>query len=339
MTTSLRHFLSTSFLIIAICIHPLSARAAQTDYDGGAGFGRDISDWRRDTTDIQNKIDDMDSDRVENLTIPVLFGVTLKNLTKNFGDPRIGHAHEGLDIMAPEGTPIVSPTDAVVMQTGIWTGAGNFVTTAAPGGESFTYMHLSKIADIERGDVLEAGDIIGYVGHTGNAIATAPHLHFEIRDEDSTALDPYPRITETLNIKDKIEYLDTILDDVNDSDELAEFLVIKFRSDFLAAQAQGTTLPNDIKTALAKIVAPVTTTVSGSSTGTLKVGSRGPEVVTLQKFLIKKGIGTASRVTADGAFGPITRQALINYQASVGLTADGVYGPKSRAYISAQLNN
>ncbi len=304
---------------------------AATD-DGGIEFERASYDWRRGDSEIRERIEDLDDDIVENIPIPVLFGVALRNLTRNFGDPRSGHSHEGLDIMAPEGTPIVSPVDAVVTKTGVWPGAGNFVSTAVPGDESFVYMHLSKIADIEEGDVLEVGDVIGYVGHTGNAIATAPHLHFEIRNDDGEAIDPYPRFTRVFDLDDKIDYLDNVFDDSNDDDELATLLVTKFRSEFTTAKAQGIKLPSDIEEALAKLPVVV---ISGSSTGTLRVGSSGPEVVALQAFLMKQDILSAPRVKADGAFGPITKAALIEYQASVGLTPDGIYGPKSRAYVVA----
>jgi len=330
MNKYMKQFLAIALIVCLFGIHPVFAAT-----DGADGFDRNASEWRRGSSDIRNKIEDLDSDRVEEFAIPVLFGVALRNITQNFGDPRASHTHEGLDIMAPEGTPIVTPTDAVVIRMGVWEGAGNFVMTAVPGEETHTYMHLSRVADIDEGDMLETGDIIGYVGHTGNAIASAPHLHFEVRDEDGTATDPYPRITEVFDLDDKIDYLKVILDDENDADELADFLVTKFRNDFVTAQTEGIELPDDIEDVLKKGPAPVVTVVAGSSTGTLRVGSRGPEVVTLQTFLLKKGVGTASRIKPDGAFGPITRQALIDYQKSAGLSADGVYGPKSRAYVLA----
>ncbi|MCF7831593.1 MAG: peptidoglycan DD-metalloendopeptidase family protein [Candidatus Pacebacteria bacterium] len=330
-------FVANLSLIGLLVVAPVSLFANHRDYDDGDGFGRGTSDWRYGNSEMRENIEDLDNDPVEDISIPVLFGVGLKNLTRNFGDQRVGHLHEGLDIMAAEGTPIVSPTDAVVTRMGDGSGSGLFVATAVPGDESFVYMHLSELADIDEGDVLEAGDLIGYVGHTGNAVAAAPHLHFEIRDEDGDAIDPYPRLTQVFDLDDTIEYLEKILDDADDEDELAEFLVTKFRSVFITAMAQDIDLPDATQDAMETIVAPVVVVSYGSSTGTLRVGSRGPEVVILQNFLVKKGVGSASRVIADGAFGPITRQALIDYQASVGLVADGIYGPKSKAYVTSQM--
>lgn len=294
---------------------------------------------RRSSSSLQNKINDLDNDQVEDLPIPVLFGVAVRTLTKNYGEPRAGHSHIGLDIMAPEGTPIVSPTEAVVTSKGVWTGAGNYVQTAAPGGERFVYMHLSEIADIEEGDVLKVGDLVGYVGHTGNAVASAPHLHFEIHDEDDDTSDPYPRFTKVFTPQEKMEYLEEILDNHDDEEELAELLVTTFRSEFVSARIAGIDIPDDIINALGTVPATVSSGTSSSgvsSTGTLMVGSRGTEVAALQAYLIKKAVGSGARIAADGVFGPMTRQALIDFQKSTTtLTPDGVYGPRSKAYVVA----
>lgn len=154
---------------------------------------------------IRQAIEKLDEDIVENLPIPVL-GVMLSQLTKNFGDPRDGgeRTHQGLDILAPKETPVVSPTDAVVTRVGEGGSSGLYVRTANPGGETFVYMHLSDFADdLEAGDILEPGDLIGYVGNTGNAAGGPTHLHFEIRK--GAALDPYPRLTRVLNSEELAE--------------------------------------------------------------------------------------------------------------------------------------
>ncbi|MES2224429.1 MAG: peptidoglycan DD-metalloendopeptidase family protein [Patescibacteria group bacterium] len=320
-------------MLIAISL-PVTVSAAWGDYDGGAGFGGRMSQWRNNpaTSQIQNSVSQLSPIAVQELPIPVLFGVAIKNLYRNFGDPRAGHTHEGLDIMAAEGVPVVSPTDAVVVHIGFDAGAGNFVTVAAPGSESFVFMHLSKVANIIEGTVLKPGDIVGYVGHTGNAVAESPHLHFELHNNTNVAVDPFPRLTKEFTLQQKIQFLTTIINnDAVGRDPLSDLLVTKFRTDFVAAKAQGIALPPAIEAAMLRN--PVSTsTVTGNSTGTLKLGSRGPEVATLQAYLIKKNIGSASRVVADGSFGPITKQAVIDFQAAVGLVADGVYGPKSKAY-------
>src|SRR5690606_7271821 len=124
--------------------------------------------------------------------------------TPDFGDPRDGgdREHEGQDILAPRGTPILSPTEAVVLRIGNGSSSGKNVYTANPGGETFVYMHLDEIAsDLEEGDRLDTGDLIGYVGNTGNASGGPAHLHFEIR-EGREAKDPYPRLLASFTVEE-----------------------------------------------------------------------------------------------------------------------------------------
>ncbi|MEZ4200795.1 MAG: M23 family metallopeptidase [Candidatus Paceibacterota bacterium] len=107
------------------------------------------------------------------------------------------------------GTPIVSPTEAIVVRTGTGPSAGRYVYTANPGGET-CYMHLDSIADIDRGDVLKPGDLVGTVD-TGNAPDGVYHLHFEIRDDDNAHL---IRMNESLipfTLKEKASFLEDIL--------------------------------------------------------------------------------------------------------------------------------
>jgi peptidoglycan LD-endopeptidase LytH len=295
-----------------------------------------VTSRRGVSSGTQKKIDALSDNAVDNLPIPILFGVTLSQLFPNFGDPRDGgdRTHEGLDIMAPEETPIVSPTDAVVMRTGTGSSAGKYVYTANPGGETFAYMHLTRIADIDSGDALEAGDVIGYVGNTGNASGGPAHLHFEIRDGKEPT-DPFPRLTKTFALKDKISFLDTIFKDVSDDEEYAEFLVTNFRTEFINARAQGITLPEDIEDALGSTAGSVVTAAAGDD---LTVGSSGTKVTALQNFLITFNVGSAAKALADagatGYFGAVTQKALIEYQKEMGIKpADGFYGPTTRAKI------
>lgn len=157
-----------------------------------------INTWRRYSSEIQQAIDALPDEPVQNLIIPVL-GIEASDITPNFGDPRDGgtRTHEGLDILAPRNTPIISPTEAVVLRTGQGINSGTYVYTANPGGETFVYMHLESIAEgVAAGTVLVAEQVLGYVGNTGNASDGPTHLHFEIRKDGPT--DPYPRLTQTL---------------------------------------------------------------------------------------------------------------------------------------------
>jgi murein DD-endopeptidase MepM/ murein hydrolase activator NlpD len=88
--------------------------------------------------------------------------------------------HTGVDLGATEGTPIYASGDGVVERAGWSTGYGRFVMLKHVNGFETAYGHMSRIADITQvGASVRQGQIIGYVGHTGDA--TGPHLHFEIR--------------------------------------------------------------------------------------------------------------------------------------------------------------
>ncbi|HEX2792199.1 MAG TPA: M23 family metallopeptidase [Candidatus Paceibacterota bacterium] len=178
--------------------------------------------YGRVSSSIRKKIDQLDDDAVEKLPIPILIGVAVRNLYPSFGDPRDGGAreHQGLDIMAPMGSFIASPTEAVVTRTGEGETEGIYVYTANPGGETFAYMHLSGIADgVKAGTVLEEGDLIGYVGDTGNAKGGPAHLHFEIRDGREPT-DPFPRLTHEfgndIRLRTLTEILKALLEELED---------------------------------------------------------------------------------------------------------------------------
>ncbi|OYY49417.1 MAG: peptidase M23 [Methylophilaceae bacterium 17-44-8] len=87
-------------------------------------------------------------------------------------------AHRGVDMAAPTGTRVKASGDGVVAFMGRKGGYGNVVVLNHPSGVSTVYGHLSRFSDaIRKGDTVNQGDIIGYVGMTG--LATGPHLHYE----------------------------------------------------------------------------------------------------------------------------------------------------------------
>lgn len=329
-------------MVVSFCAFILGAFSPFQAYARTYEGGDQISRWSRYSSSISRKIDSLSDNKETELPVPILFGITPDNLTRNFGDPRSGgRTHEGLDIMAPRGAPIVTPTDAVVLRVGNGESSGNYVYTANPGGETFAYMHLDKMSELDEGDELDKGDLIGYVGNTGNASGGATHLHFEIRNNNS-ATDPFPRLKRIFPLADKIEYLQNIIDDRNDEKEFAEQMVTMYRKEFVLAKTltiSGTlniTLPDEIETALKTVPTTVAAASTTPTNGNLTLGSRGTAVVTLQKYLISKNVGSANLVVADGSFGPITQKALAQFQASVGITpAIGYYGPITRAYVES----
>ena len=115
-----------------------------------------------------------------------------QGLTDTWGAARSqGRSHEGIDIFAARGTPIQSTTQGIVRKVGENNLGGRVVVVVGPGGAGHYYAHLEDYADISANDWVNAGDIIGYVGDSGNAKGTPPHVHYGIYINGS-AVNPYP---------------------------------------------------------------------------------------------------------------------------------------------------
>ena len=138
--------------------------------------------------------------KARNLAFPVP-GVDADQLRDNFSEMRGGHVHEAIDIPAPRGTPVIAVDDGVVQK----------LFTSVPGGLTiyefdrhgtycYYYAHLDRYASgLEEGAAVKRGEVIGYVGTTGNAPPGAPHLHFTIfklgPEKEwwkGTAVNPFP---------------------------------------------------------------------------------------------------------------------------------------------------
>jgi murein DD-endopeptidase MepM/ murein hydrolase activator NlpD len=133
------------------------------------------------------------------LIIPVA-GAGQESIRDMFNEVRGNRRHEAIDIMAPRGTPVIAADDGVVRK----------LFTSVPGGLTvyefdpdqrfcYYYAHLDRYADgLKDGQAISQGDVIGYVGTTGNAPANTPHLHFAVfelsadkRWWQGKAVDPY----------------------------------------------------------------------------------------------------------------------------------------------------
>lgn len=121
-------------------------------------------------------------------------GMDNKAVQSFWGAPRGdgSRIHKGIDIFAKKGTPVIAATDGRIGFTGnrglggkqVWLRSGMF-------GNSLYYAHLDSIV-IVSGKRVNAGDTLGFVGNTGNARSTKPHLHFGIYRGYRGAVDPYP---------------------------------------------------------------------------------------------------------------------------------------------------
>ncbi|MGQ4661035.1 peptidoglycan DD-metalloendopeptidase family protein [Lysobacter sp. F6437] len=138
------------------------------------------------------------------LIVPVR-GIQLAQLDNTFDDARgQGRVHEAIDIMAPRGTPVLAATDGKVEKLFTSVPGGLTIYQFDPDGRhAYYYAHLDRYATgVVEGRVLKRGEVIGYVGSTGNASEDAPHLHFAIfvlgpekRWWEGTAINPYPILT------------------------------------------------------------------------------------------------------------------------------------------------
>lgn len=128
-------------------------------------------------------------------------GVDPRSLRNDFTDARGGRSHGALDLLAPRGTPVLAVDDGYVRK----------LFTSVPGGLTvyqfdlaerycYYYAHLDGYAPgLHEGQPLRRGDVVGYVGTTGNAPKDTPHLHFAVSRLDpdkrwwtGTPIDPYP---------------------------------------------------------------------------------------------------------------------------------------------------
>jgi murein DD-endopeptidase MepM/ murein hydrolase activator NlpD len=113
-----------------------------------------------------------------------------------FGAGRTGHTHQGQDVMASCGTPLVAARGGIVQYAGYQGAAGNYLVIDGRGtGYDFMYAHLAEPSPLHTGETVRTGQPIGIVGDTGDA--TACHLHFEIWTapgwyEGGSPIDPLP---------------------------------------------------------------------------------------------------------------------------------------------------
>jgi|SRR3954463_8532478 len=126
------------------------------------------------------------------LPVPVQ-GIDPSQLADTWGAARSeGRIHEGIDIFAPRGTPVISSTHGVVVRKGLNRLGGQVVGVIGPAGWYHYYAHLDAWSTAGIGDWVEPGTVLGYVGDTGNAKGTPTHLHYGIYYVRGPATNPYP---------------------------------------------------------------------------------------------------------------------------------------------------
>ena len=118
---------------------------------------------------------------------PTRIGGTFGSFRATTGD------HQGNDLFADFGTPVVAAADGTVENVGSLPISGNRLWINADGGDQLFYAHMASFAPAAvNGRHVDKGTILGYVGNTGDAEPTPPHLHFEIHPDGGDAVDPEP---------------------------------------------------------------------------------------------------------------------------------------------------
>jgi len=129
-------------------------------------------------------------------------GANLQSFKGGFAEKRAGHMHDAVDMLAPRNTPVHAVADGTVAKLFFSKGGGgNTIYEFDPSGHyAYYYAHLERYADgIHDGQTVSKGQVIGYVGTSGNAPPDTPHLHFAVLELNADrqwwkgrAIDPYP---------------------------------------------------------------------------------------------------------------------------------------------------
>jgi murein DD-endopeptidase MepM/ murein hydrolase activator NlpD len=135
------------------------------------------------------------------LAIPVV-GIKTEQLSDTFDSARSqGRRHDAIDIMSAEGTPVIAAADGTIEKLFNSARGGITIYERSPDQKwTYYYAHLSAYAPgLAEGQQVKRGQVIGRVGHTGDASAAGPHLHFAINQMNpgehwwnGTAINPYP---------------------------------------------------------------------------------------------------------------------------------------------------
>jgi murein DD-endopeptidase MepM/ murein hydrolase activator NlpD len=169
----------------------LTERLTITDNNKVTPPARDYDRIGRDRQEMMAVFESFTADRTIDAATLAFITPVEGRISSPFGKRRIlnnqpRNPHSGLDIAAPEGTPIKAAASGIVRATGDYFFNGNTVLIDHGQGLITMYCHLSKI-EVRLNAVVEQGDIIGRVGQTGRV--TGPHLHFSV-NLNQTRVDP-----------------------------------------------------------------------------------------------------------------------------------------------------
>ena len=248
-------------------------------------------------------------------TRTIVFPVDGETSFRNdFLEPRDGGAREhlGTDIIAPKHTPLVAAVNGVISYIPFsepsW---GYMLTIQDSEGYQYRYLHLNNdnrgtddgnggsgqayASGLKRGTKVSAGQLVGWVGDSGNAENTVPHLHFEIRGPDRVAINPYSSLVAA----------------ASPENYKATTAIVEHESSGDAGVEEGASLIFTIE---------------------IREGMQGYAIKELQRRLEKAGHFTHPTLTKY--FGPITKASLQSFQQANGIAPTGVLGYETRAILN-----
>jgi len=325
--------------------------------------------------------------QVRSIVFPVSGTYSFRN---DFAEPRDGgtREHLGIDIVANKMTPVVAVVDGTITFIAIPQASWGYALTIRDAeGYSYRYLHLNNdtpgtddgqggeanayAAGLKRGTAVSRGQVVGWVGDSGNAEATVSHLHFEIRNPDRTTINPYesllaasggqasgsspsPTHSSVGGIEAEEQFIVTrsLQEGMTDTDVVVLHQELKLLGYYSGALTETFTsvtreavrsFQNDkgisptgvadvaTRKALAASVQLLPPTITSASSS-LSLGARGEAVSILQQKLKELGF-FSSDVT--GYFGPITQKAVIAFQSANGIEPIGIVGPKTLAALDS----
>jgi peptidoglycan hydrolase-like protein with peptidoglycan-binding domain len=295
--------------------------------------------------------------------------------------------HHGQDIFADKMTPVVAVADGTILRVNGSSDPAQpnpercctIVLLHDDGWQSF-YIHLNNdtpgtddglgwgiAPGILPGTRVEAGDHIGWVGDSGNAEDTPPHLHFELRDPDGVIVNPYQALRAAeghlactfgrlgdvsplveasglLRVGSQgtaVRVLQRALDRLGHAPGLVDGIFGPLTDAAVRSFQQSRTIAVDgivgsqtkVQISLLRRLADGASLLGGDGR-ILDVTARGWDVRGLQTMLAAAGHGPG---TADGVFGPITANAVRSFQAAAGIEVDGIVGPATRSALVRHL--
>lgn len=325
---------------------------------------------------------------IRDITFPVAGTFSFRN---DFGDPRDGGArrHEGNDIIAEKMTPLVAAVDGFVTFMAIpqvsW---GYSITLRDSQGYSYRYLHLNNdspgtddgaggeagayAAGLNRGSRVVRGQLLGWVGDSGNAENTVSHLHFEIATPSGLPINPYDSLFAAAGGNGSGTYIAPIVEgDTGSVAKEEEFVVTRqlqegmldrdvvglhnelatlgfYKGPIIEAYWSDTReavrkfqvtkglFPNGIATAETRKRISSALKTFGTvipAPKALELGSSGQAVTDLQAKL--KTLGYFA-LAPTGYFGPITKNAVIAFQKANSIDPIGIVGPKTRAALATK---